>query len=208
MSFTNELKGWKFSKFRILRQPEAQFIFEKENKKLYFDMLSNGEKAIFYFVADIARRLAIANPNNLNADKEGKGIVLIDEIDLHLHPSWQRKIIPALTKTFPNIQFFITTHSPQVLSNVRHENIFVIEDFKVKKDIAHTLGRDSNSILFDIFDEEKRPIKHKDIINSIYELIDNDKIVEAKKELEEIKKDLGEDDIEINRIQTQIDLME
>ncbi len=210
INFSKHLNGLKFEKFRIQRVGlhKPQFIFEKENKKLYFEMLSNGEKAIFYYVADIARRFAIANPGNPNADKEGKGIVLIDEIDLHLHPSWQRKIIPALTKTFPNIQFFITTHSPQVLSNVKHENIIVIEDFKIKKDIAHTLGRDTNSILYNIFNEEKRPEKYKQKINSIYELIDNDKVAEARKELDILKQDMGEDDVEINRIQMQIDLME
>ncbi|MCF6365977.1 MAG: AAA family ATPase [Bacteroidales bacterium] len=210
IKFSEEIKGFKFEKFRVHRDAsdKAQFILEKGKNRLYFDMLSNGEKAIFYYVADIAKRLAIATPGNLNANKEGKGIVLIDEIDLHLHPSWQRKIIPALTKTFPNIQFFITTHSPQVLSNVKHDNIIVIEDFKIKKDIAHTLGRDTNSILYNIFNEEKRPEEYKQKINSIYELVDNDKITEAKKELDILKQDMGEDDVEINRIQMQIDLME
>ena len=209
-NFSNFLKGLEYREYRVKRNIAdiPRLLLKKDSDNLYFEMLSNGEQAIFYYVADIARRLAITNPDNINANNDGKGIVLIDEVDSHLHPSWQRKIIPALTKTFPNIQFFITTHSPQVLSNVKHENIIVIEDFKIKKNIAHTLGRDTNSILYNIFNEEKRPEEYKQKINSIYELIDNDNIAEAKKELDILKQDMGEDDVEINRIQMQIDLME
>lgn len=65
-------------------------------------------------VGDIARRLSIANASAENI-LEGEGIVLIDEIDLHLHPSWQAVILPVLLNTFPNLQFIVTTHSSKVL---------------------------------------------------------------------------------------------
>lgn len=66
---------------------------------------------------DLSRRLALANPQ-LENPCEGEGVVLIDEIDLHLHPSWQRQIVPALKRTFPHVQFIITTNSPQVLGEI------------------------------------------------------------------------------------------
>ena len=76
--------------------------------------LSDGEKCTLALFGDIARRLAIANPS-LDDPLQGDGVVLIDELELHMHTSWQRKVIFMLKKTFPNIQFIITTHSPQIL---------------------------------------------------------------------------------------------
>lgn len=202
IKFSEHIEGFKFEKLRIQRSKtdEPLFLLEKGDEKLFFDMLSNGEKAIFFYVADIARRLAIANPGNLNADKEGEGIVLIDEIDLHLHPSWQREIIPALTKTFPNIQFFITTHSPQVLSNVKHKNVIVIEDFKFVEFTPNTYGKDSNSILWDIFGVTERPVHSQKKLDKLYELLEEeDKQKDAKLLLDELSKELGKDDPEILR---------
>jgi predicted ATP-binding protein involved in virulence len=86
--------------------------------------LSDGEKCLLAMVGDLARRLAIANPDYPDA-LQGEAIVLIDEIELHLHPSWQRNIIPALKRTFPKCQFIITTHSPQVLSYIQPKNIYL-----------------------------------------------------------------------------------
>lgn len=59
----------------------------------------------------------MANPERENP-LEGTGVVLIDELDLHMHTSWQRKVLSVLKNTFPNIQFIITTHSPQILGEV------------------------------------------------------------------------------------------
>ena len=73
--------------------------------------------------------MATLNPNLLdNVIKETDGIVMIDEIDMHLHPSWQRKIVDSLTTTFPKVQFIFTTHSPTVLTNVPKENIKIISN--------------------------------------------------------------------------------
>ena len=102
-------------------------------------------------MTDLARRLAIANPWLGENALEGEGIILIDEIDLHLHPQWQRRVLPALTQTFPNCQFIVTTHSPQVLSEVPGESVFILENGKLLDYSPHTRGRDSNSILSEIF---------------------------------------------------------
>ena len=88
--------------------------------------MSSGEKNLFALVSDLAMRLITANPKlkgmsgvtDNNPLLQGKGIVLIDEIDLHLHPKWQSKILPKLMDLFPKVQFIITTHSPIVLQGV------------------------------------------------------------------------------------------
>lgn len=75
--------------------------------------MSDGYRIIVALVADIASRLAEANPQ-LENPLLGEGIVLIDEADLHLHPSWQRRFLKDLSNTFPNIHFITTTHSPLI----------------------------------------------------------------------------------------------
>jgi predicted ATP-binding protein involved in virulence len=110
-----------FKNLRIQRQPLAMLI-DKNGISLNIRQLSQGEKSLLALVADIARRLVLLNPS-LDDPLQGNGIVLIDEIDLHLHPKWQQSVIPSLQKTFPNIQFIITTHSPQVLSTVNSKCI-------------------------------------------------------------------------------------
>jgi len=156
---------------------------------------SDGEKAIITLVADIAYNLALAHDfesdeNYLNSP----GIVLIDEIEQHLHPNWQRKIIPILTSVFPKIQFFITTHSPQVISSVNSEHVFVCQDFTVGKMHLKTKGVDSNSLLKFIFNSTERPKEYIDLVNKFDELIDKDAdISELEKIIEKVSK-LEEED--------------
>ncbi|MFP5273268.1 AAA family ATPase [Coleofasciculus sp.] len=179
----------------------------KNNQDFKLEQLSDGEKMLLMLVTDLARRLAIANPGlGVNA-LEGKGIVLIDEIDLHLHPQWQRIVIPSLTRTFPNCQFIVTTHSPQVLSNVKRENVFILEDYQLVEVTPHTYGRDSNSILYELMGVKERPNQVQEKINACFALIDEDKIEEAKTKLQELAELLGENDPEVVRGQTLISFL-
>ena len=93
---------------------EIQMFFcDGKTEVLPLSYLSDGAKSILTIVADIAYRMAVLNPQLLgDVIQKTDGIVLIDEIDMHLHPSWQRRIIGSLHKTFPNVQFIFTTHSP------------------------------------------------------------------------------------------------
>jgi predicted ATP-binding protein involved in virulence len=97
--------------------------------------LSDGYRVMLGLAMDLARRMAQANPpkeiyidnqKTFSKPLDASGIVLIDEIDLHLHPLWQQRVIADLRRTFPNIQFVVTTHSPQVLTTVASESIRVI----------------------------------------------------------------------------------
>ncbi|MDJ0509204.1 MAG: AAA family ATPase [Crocosphaera sp.] len=215
----------KFSDLRIIRTPSNQFTIDdqftigsremieltisKDDIDLKISQLSDGEKKCILIVADIARRLAIANPSLEVSDilEKGKGIILIDEIEAHLHPGWQREIIPALTQTFPSCQFIVTTHSPQVLSKVKKENIFVLEDGKVYP-ANHTYGRDSNSILSETMGIPERPIEIKEKLDECFDLIDDNLLEEAKAKLEELSDLLGHNDSEIVKANTTIDFIE
>ena len=110
-AFLPDFKDW-----RIRRSPLRMEV-HKSGQALDIKQLSDGEKNLVAMVGDLARRLAIANDGRADA-LSGSGIALIDEIELHLHPAWQRDILPRLMDTFPNVQFFITTHSPLVLAQL------------------------------------------------------------------------------------------
>jgi len=181
----------------------------KKNKiPLSTNRLSSGEKFLLVLALDLARRLAIANSDK-DEPLNGHGIVLIDEVGLHLHPRWQREIVPKLRKFFPNCQFIITTHSPLVIGNTKPEHIIMLSDFKVLEHKPYTHGRDVNSVLYELMGVEKRPKKFQKEIDKVYSLIDKDgKIEQAKKVLAELSKDLGGNDIEIVRANSHIDFME
>ena len=114
-----------FEDLRVKRNPD-RLIIAKNSVEYNVSQLSGGEKCLLALIGDLSRRIAVAN-SNLPDPFEGTGVVLIDEIELHMCPAWQQRILLDLRKTFPNIQFIITTHSPQVLSEVGDDfNIFTL----------------------------------------------------------------------------------
>lgn len=207
-NFLNKFSHHNFSNLRVVRSISERFMrnsgkpsltITKNNQNLKIEQLSDGEKMLLMLVTDLARRLAIANPNSSDALLNGEGIVLIDEIDLHLHPQWQRSVIPSLTQTFPNCQFIVTTHSPQVLSEVERENVFIIENYQIVENTPHTYGKDSNSILYELMDVKERPETVQKQINNCLKLINDGHIETAKSALNELSNLLGENDSEVVR---------
>lgn len=140
-----------FGNWRVRRSPLRMEV-TKGNTTLNVEQLSDGEKNLIAMVGDLARRLSIANRGSIDA-LNGNGIVLIDEIELHLHPAWQSNVLMSLMKTFPNVQFIITTHSPLVLSSLnvclyrqhlecpgRDVNVFAVRDGKVESMLDQETG--------------------------------------------------------------------
>ena len=108
-----------------LNPPRLLLTVELEDggqQELEFDQLSGGYRIALALVADLARRMAQGNPH-LDDPLESEAVVLIDEVDLHLHPQWQQRILVDLVRTFPNTQFIVSTHSPQVLTTVEPQRI-------------------------------------------------------------------------------------
>ncbi|MDM8559375.1 AAA family ATPase [Candidatus Parabeggiatoa sp. HSG14] len=198
-----------FDKLSInwLNNPNGEMMIYKGETPLNINQLSSGEKTLLALVADLARRLAITNPHRENP-LMGNGVVLIDEIDLHLHPRWQRAVLPQLQKTFPNCQLIVTTHSPLVLSNISHQNVIILEDFQPVKITPHTFGRDNNSILYELMGVKQRPDDIQQQLDKVYELIDEGKKSEAQILLEELSKDLGENDAAIVQAYVSLNFMD
>ena len=186
---------------------EIQMYFEDKTEILPLSYLSDGMKSILAIVSDIAYRMATLNPNLLdNVIKETDGIVMIDEIDMHLHPSWQRKIVDSLTTTFPKVQFIFTTHSPTVLTNVPKENIKIISNGNIFDTNINTYGRDVNSILREIMHSKIRPSETQKILNDFSNAIADSDLEKAEKTLERLKSILGENDSEVVNAQVTLDL--
>jgi len=106
-----------FSDLEIMENP-FRLIIKKDDCPLSLGQLSDGERSFLAMISDLVRRLVLANPL-LDDPLQGAGIVLIDELELHLHPKWQREVVEKLRRTFPNIQFITTTHSPFVIQALR-----------------------------------------------------------------------------------------
>ncbi|MCC7465307.1 MAG: AAA family ATPase [Saprospiraceae bacterium] len=197
--------GLDFSEMRIKRQSASEIDFAKPsvkaelhilkgNTELKLSQLSAGERAIILLVADIARRAAMLNTGLINP-LDSPGIVLIDEIELHLHPKWQRAVIGALRSTFPKIQFILATHSPQVLGGVENGNVFEIEDFQIHT--RNTFGRDNNWLLHVIMDDEIREPRVQKDLTRYFNLIRTGELDKAEAMREKLVEEIGSDDPEL-----------
>lgn len=195
------------SDLRVRRNP-LRMTVQKNGLEIRVDNLSDGEKCTLALFGDLARRIAMANPKRENP-LEGEGLVLIDEIELHMHPSWQRKILGALKATFPHIQFIITTHSPQVLSEADDSyNLFglqqdtdniIVEPYKV-------YGWDSNGILHAVMDTPSRPASVERTFQSFNDALDKGCLEEAARILEQLKQTVAPDDPELTACTIALDL--
>ncbi|RLC20376.1 MAG: ATP-binding protein [Deltaproteobacteria bacterium] len=183
-----------FAELRVRRSP-LRMTVQKDDEELIVDQLSDGEKCLLALVGDLAWRLAILNDKRSDP-LEGSAVVLIDEVDLHLHPAWQRKIVPALTRTFPNCQFVLTTHSPQILSHVRPENIFGLRRVNNRVEMFQpeaAYGLDSNRILEDVMGVSERPRLIKEELSELFLSIHEGKLDEAKKKMTDLMQNIGYD---------------
>ncbi len=186
-----------FSNLRVQRRP-LKMIVEKQGKKLYINQLSDGEKCLLAMVGDLARRLAIANPG-LENPLQGSGVVLIDEIELHLHPQWQRNIILRLQETFPNCQFIITTHSPQVISGVKYVTLLDVTPEGITAEQIPSYGKDSNRVLETIMGTSSRPQKIMEDLQQLFELIDRGNLDDARQLRDRIAEEMEDQDPEFTK---------
>jgi predicted ATP-binding protein involved in virulence len=128
---------------------------------LSLEQLSAGYRVMLSLVIDLARRMAQANPHLEEKAIESEAIVLIDEIDLHLHPKWQQRVLVDLMQTFPNTQFIVTTHSAAVLTTVTSENIVVLYyqngKLTANSPSSNTYGAEAGRVLNEIMGVNQRP---------------------------------------------------
>lgn len=181
----------------------TKVIYDKKSEELMYryngldlpiSQLSSGYQALIWLVFDIAYRMSVLNPNLRDSTiNETPGIVLIDEIDVHLHPTWQWKVIDALQTTFPKVQFIATTHSPIVLASCKDVNVINIdltEEIKIKYEntsyglsIDKVLNTQQNS------NNIANAVQMK--LDNFSEFLDKNDYSGAREILEELKNSLG-----------------
>lgn len=152
------LDGQQWSDLRYTAAEDELTVFDGKTR-LPLALLSDGLRSIIAMIGDLAYRCIQLNPAlGAEAPIKTPGIVLIDEIEMHLHPAWQQKVLGQLTNAFPNIQFICTTQSPQVLSTVRPESIRTIhEDGRITSPTCKTYGAESKRVLEELMGVESRP---------------------------------------------------
>lgn len=180
---------------------------EGDAQKFAMDEMSDGYKNTLSMIGDIAYRMAVLNPvlGDLVLEKT-PGIVLIDEIDLHLHPQWQQTILSDLHAIFPKIQFIVSSHAPAVINSVKREQIRILDNGKIYMPAAQTYGRDANSILREVMKVSERPADIKQRLAEFYGYMDENNYDEADKVLTEIEVIVGTTDPDIAAARTSLEL--
>ncbi|MDM8563360.1 AAA family ATPase, partial [Candidatus Marithioploca araucensis] len=193
-----------------LNNYKGEVSLEKFGVSLSEKQMSSGEKTLLTITADLARRLSIANPT-LSNPLQGKGVVMIDELDLHLHPKWQRVIVDKLTKTFPNLQFIVTTHSPYIIASVNPEATICLDpenevQLTAKDKKRNTKGLEPNRVLKELMDTELYPDDTLEKMLKIKELLNPDFFdsEELQNQLAELTDELGIKDPFIMRAEHQL----
>ena len=164
-----------FEDIHIDRHPLAMKV-RKDGQYLKISQLSDGEKCTIALFGDLARRMALAGPS-LASPLNGQGVVLIDELDLHMHTSWQRKVMNVLRETFPDVQFIITTHSPQILGETDDACglYYMIRDAqKVElRSYRSFIGWDANVLLEEVMGTPSVHYRIKELLAEMYGFIDS-----------------------------------
>ena len=196
-----------YSNLRPAQDGEGQsLLIDHDEQSLPVSWLSDGERGVLTLVLDLTRRLAQANPTLSDPAAEAEAVVLIDELELHLHPAWQRRIVHDLSNAFPKCQFIATTHSPQIVGEVPHDRIQIIADGEVFSP-QRSFGLDSSQVLDEVMETKPRTRQVHELLARISNEIGLDQYDDAKALLSELVEMVGEDDSEVIRIRTLLDFL-
>lgn len=158
---------------------------------LPLENLSAGQKSMVVMIGDLVRRLALLNPHlGLEVAHESPGVVLIDELDLHLHPVWQRKIAANLKRTFRQLQFICTSHSPQIIGELQPDEVRLLQGKQVSQP-AQSFGMDTNWVLEVLMGGSKCNEAVKGRLEQVFRLITDKKLPEAEAETIRLRGEIG-----------------
>jgi predicted ATP-binding protein involved in virulence len=201
----------------------AEIVIEISGNSQPFSNLSAGQKMMVALISDIAIKIVTQNTaflpqeSTLNRQQlpeilaKTTGLVLIDELDVHLHPKWQRRIVNDLKNTFPSIQFVCTTHSPVILSEVEAKCIRFLEKEEENIEIftpSDAFGLDVNRILNELMGVSERNQEINDQIHDMFQLIDDEEFDLAREKMILLIEKIGESDPNITRAKSLIKFLE
>ena len=181
-----------------------ELVYRDDKVEMAISKLSAGYQSLLWMMMDLAYRVALINPDLSNLS-EVKGIVLIDEVDMHLHPKWQWNIIKALNASFPNVQFIIATHSPIVISSAKNANLIFLDDKKTATYLPDSYGYPVEDVLLFRQESVSRPKNIKIHMDAVDAALEDDDFDKADEALGKLKAVLGEDNTEYKRVAGIID---
>ena len=190
---------------------ELDIYYDESGERMHMPLsqLSDGYKGTLSLIADIAYRMSLLNPDLMEkALTETPGLVMIDEVDLHLHPTWQERILEDLMTIFPCVQFIVTTHAPIVINSIRSDNLILLKDNQPERAALEVYGKDANSIIQTVMHSNERPERVKILFDDFYKAVDEGRLENARIILNTIEDEIGTDDPEAAACEVQLSLEE
>jgi predicted ATP-binding protein involved in virulence len=192
--------------FYDLEYKDLAVVFT-DQRRLPWSMLSDGVRSLATMAMDLGWRAAVLNPHlGSEAPARATGVVLVDEIDLALHPKWQIRVINDLVRTFPRLQFVATTHSPLVLAGAESAHVLQLDGTSAYP-LQHVYGQDSNTVLSHYMDGPTRAAEVQLRLDAAADLIDQDRLPEAEKSIDELETQLGTNNTELVRLRTALEFL-
>lgn len=202
-ALVKDATGWHSLEYSQ-RHHQQLVMYHTQHGTMPVDMLSDGLRNAIAMVADLAFRAYKLNPHlGKDAALQTPGIALIDEVDMFLHPSWQQTILGSLRAAFPKLQFIVTTHSPQVLSTIRRENIRVLDGNTAEMPLATTYGQPSGDVMHSVMlVNPQPPIEERQKIDRLTALVDQGywATEEARLLLQELTEALGAENARLQQL--------
>ena len=196
-----------YENIRVESKTHPTLMIDRGKTTVAVRQLSDGERGTLALVLDLTRRLSQANPGMADPAAEAEAVVMIDEIDLHLHPQWQRKIVQNLTEAFPKCQFIATTHSPQIIGEVEHGRIQILTSKEVYSP-THSFGMDSSRVLQEVMDSPPRSEDVQKLLTNLSKLIASEKYQAAQRLVERLSAEVGDNDADVTRARTLLEFLE
>lgn len=182
-------------------------VYSEGSTILPISYLSAGYQSLLWITMDIAYRMAILNPG-LDDFKTVTGIVLIDELDMHLHPKWQWNVLEVLAQTFPNIQFIIATHSPILISSCKNGKLIMLDEFQKVCYLENAYAYSVEDVIELRQGSSGIPKAIKEMRHQFDIYMDTEQYDHARKLLSEMKASYGEGNTEVKIAMLELELEE
>jgi predicted ATP-binding protein involved in virulence len=200
-----------FRHLRIESEDKPELVVDKRGTRLGLNQLSDGERGLLVVLIDLTRRLAQANPGLKNPAHDAQAIVLVDELDLHMHPRWQRTIVSRLMETFPLCQFIVTTHSPTIISEVQPENLLLLRQDGNRIGVTRcgqAYGLDANYVLEHLMGTAPRAAPATEAIHAVEDAVEGGDLARARVRLADLRTLLHGDDPVVTGLEATINNLE
>jgi predicted ATP-binding protein involved in virulence len=203
------------SDIQIRHNQGKVYYFLTDNREVDTNNLSDGLRRLVNIVLDLSFRCMLLNKGiyKLEACQKTTGTVLIDEIDLHLHPTLQSVVVKGLRNAFPKLQFIITSHAPMVMTEIPIDNKNKIYRLAYSKEDGYsaqeiqTYGLDASTIIEAVLGVVPRSIDVDDRLNSLFSMIDSDEYENARKVLSTMRKEFGDNLPELSKAEAMLNFL-